>query len=67
MKSGRLDPAGVAAAADLHLRLDHHRETELLRGLHRLGNRRGVTAIGHRHPVFFERLLALVFEEIHGG
>jgi hypothetical protein len=58
--AGHLDPARLTAPAD-------HREAELFRGHHRLGNRRGVAAIGHRHPVFFEHLLALVFEEIHGG
>ena len=37
-----LDAAGLAAAADLHLRLDHHRVAELLGGLHRLRDRRRV-------------------------
>ena len=34
---GHLDPAGLAAAADLHLRLDHDRITELLGRLDGLG------------------------------
>jgi hypothetical protein len=40
---------------------------ELLRRVQRLGNRRGIAAIGHRSTRVFEQLLALVFEEIHGG
>jgi hypothetical protein len=65
--AGHLDPARLTTAADLHLRLDPHREAELLRCLQRLGNRGRVAAVGHRHPALSEPLLALVFEEIHGG
>ena len=61
----QLDAAGLAAAADLDLGLDHHREAEILGRLHGLGHRRGRPAIRHGHAVLREELLALVFEEVH--
>ena len=65
--AGELDPSRLAAAADLHLRLDDHRVAELLRGLDGLGHGGGVTPVGHGNAVLGEQLLALVFEEIHCG
>jgi hypothetical protein len=62
-----LDPAGLAAAADLDLSLDHDRVAELLGGLDGLIYRAGGPPFGHRHTVLHEELLALVFEESIGG
>ena len=61
----QLDAAGLAAAAHLHLRLDHHRVADAI------GDRDGVIDRGHRlagrygDPVAREELLALVLVEIH--
>ena len=57
-----LIPPALPAAADLDLGLDHDRVAELLGGLDRLGDRRGVAALGHGHSVLGEQLFALVFE-----
>ena len=61
-----LHAAGLAAAAGLDLRLDHHGLADFLGD--RLGVLRGV---GHpagrgRHVVLGEQFFRLVFEEIHG-
>ena len=65
---GDLDPAQLAAAADLHLGLDHARVADRLGGGHRASStvRRG-PPVGHRHAVAGEQLLALVLEQIHGA
>ena len=61
---GDLDPAGLAALADPHLRLDHARVADLLRGLDGGVDGVGVAAVGHRHAVLGEELLALVLEQV---
>jgi hypothetical protein len=63
----QLDPAGLAAPADLDLRLDRHRVAELLGRLNGLGHSRGGSPVGHGHAVLREELFALVFEEVHRG
>ena len=60
-----LDPARLAAAADLHLRLDDARIPDLVRRRDRLLDGGGGGAGGHRHPVAGEQLLALVLEKVH--
>ena len=62
---GHLDAAGLAAAADLDLRLDHAGEAQLERPLHRVLDARGGRALGHGDAVAGEELLALVLEEVH--
>ena len=62
-----LDPARLAAPADLNLGLDDDREAELLGGLDGLAHRRGMPSLRHRNGVFLEELLSLVFEEVHWG
>ena len=57
-----LDPAGLPAAADLHLRLDDAGVADLVGGGDGLLDGGGGGAAGHRHPVAGEQLLALVFE-----
>ena len=47
---GDLDPAGLAALADPHLRLDHARIADLLGGLDRVGNGVGVPPLGTGTP-----------------
>ena len=59
---GDLDPAGLAAAADLHLRLDHAGVADLVGGGDGLFDGGGGGPVGHGHPVAGEQLLALVFE-----
>ena len=59
---GDLDPAGLAAAADLDLGLDDDGEAELLGRLARLLRGRREAALGHGYAVLGEQLLALVFE-----
>ena len=59
---GDLDAAGLAAAADLHLRLDDAGIADLVGGGDGLLDGRGRGAAGHRHPVPGEELLALIFE-----
>ena len=62
---GELDAAGLAAAADLHLGLHHHRVADAL------GGGDGVVDGGHglagadRDAVAREELLALVLVEVH--
>ena len=62
---GDLDPAGLAALADPHLRLDHARVAHLLRRLHGGGNAVGVATVGNRDAVLGEELLSLVLEQVH--
>ena len=61
-----LDAAGLAAAADEHLRLDDDLAAELLgSGASLLGSRREAP-LRHRNAGAREQLLSLVFVEIHG-
>ena len=62
-----LDAAGLAAAADLHLRLDHARVADLVGGGDRLVDGPGRRAGGHGDTVAREELLALVLEKVHAG
>ena len=62
---GELDPAGLAAAADLHLRLDDDGVAEPLGDLGRLLGVVRIAALGDRDPVAREQLLALVLEQVH--
>ena len=55
---GDLDPAGLAAAPDLHLGLDHAREADLLGGRHGVVRCRRA-AVGNRDAVLGEELLSL--------
>ena len=59
---GDLDPAGLAAAADRDLRLDHAGVADLVRGGDRIVDGGGVAALRNGHAVLGEQLLALVFE-----
>ena len=63
----QLDAAGLAAAADQHLRLDDHLTADLLSrpaSLRRCGCQ-GAVGYGDAEPL--EQLLALVFVQIHAG
>jgi hypothetical protein len=60
-----LDPAGLPATADQHLRLDHDRGSELLRRRTRLLRRIDRHALGDRDPEACEELLALILVEVH--
>ena len=62
---GQLDTAGLAAATDLDLGLDHHRIAGVLGHGDRLLHRVGHAALGDGHVETGEVLLPLVFEEIH--
>ena len=63
---GELDPAGLAAAAGQHLRLDDDRPAELRgRGPRLLGARRE-PPLGHGNAVAAEELLPLVLVQVHG-
>ena len=62
---GELDPAGLAAAAGQHLRLDDDLAAELLGGRARLVGRRREASLGHGDPEALEELLALVLVEVH--
>ena len=64
---GDLDAAGLAAAADQHLRLDHARVADVVGGGDRLLDGRRGGAGRHRDAVAREQLLALVLEEVHEG
>ena len=62
---GQLDAAGLAPAADLHLRLDHDGIADAVGGGDRVVDRRHRFARRHRDVVAGEELLALVLEQIH--
>src|SRR6185437_15215817 len=63
---GKLDATSLAAAADLDLRLDHHRTADLFGdGLGALGGL-GHPARGAGHVVLGEKFLGLIFEKVHG-
>ena len=66
-----LDAAGLAAAADLHLGLDHDLATTLgqqpLGGGPRLLRRLGDGAAQDGHAVLLEEVARLVLEEVHGS
>ncbi len=64
---GQLHPAGLAAPADQHLGLDHHRVAHLVGGGHRLLDGRDHPPGRDRQPVAGEQLLALILEQVHGG
>ena len=64
---GDLDAAGLPAAADLHLGLDDAGITDLVGGGYGLLDGGGGRAGRDRYAVAGEELLALVFEEVHGG
>ena len=55
--AGHLDPARLTTAADLHLRLDPHREAELLRCVQRLGTVAAWRPSGTGTPRFLNRCL----------
>ena len=59
---GDLDPAGLAAPADPHLRLDHAGIADPLGGGDRLVDGRGDLAARHGDAVLGEQLLALILE-----
>ena len=64
---GDLDPAGLAAAADLHLRLDHGYAAEPRGDRSGLVGGRGDLAEADRDAVLPEQLLGLVLEQIHAS
>ena len=63
---GQLDAAGLAAAADLHLRLDHDRVADALGGGDGVVDRGDGLAGADRDAVAGEELLALVFVQVQG-
>ena len=63
---GELDAAGLAAAADEHLRLDDDLAAELLGGGAGLLGGRRHAPVRHGNAGAREELLPLVFVEIHG-
>ena len=62
---GELDATGLAAAADLHLRLDHDGVPRSLGGRDGFVDRVGDAARRHRDVVAGEVLLALILEQVH--
>ena len=60
-----LDAAELAAAADLHLRLDDAGVADRVRGVDGLVDRGGRPARGNGDLVAGEELLALVLEQVH--
>ena len=62
---GELHPAGLAPAADLHLRLHHHRQTQVFGRLDRLVHRPGDLPRRGRHSMRGEQLFRLVLVQIH--
>jgi hypothetical protein len=61
------DPTGLAAAADQHLRLDHHLPADGLGRRARLLGRRRDSTLRHWNPEVPKELLPLVLVEIHGA
>ena len=59
---GELDPARLAAPADLHLGLDDDRVAQLVGGFYSLLHGGRVTTLRHGNSVLGEELFALVFE-----
>ena len=64
---GELDAAGLAAAADQHLCLDDDGVAELVRGGDGVLDGRDGAAVRDVESVAREKLLALVFEQVHSG
>ena len=64
---GELDAARLAAAADQHLRLDHHRAAEALGDGARLSRRRGHITLRHRDAELPKDAFGLVFLKFQGG
>ena len=62
-----LDPAGLAAAADLHLDLHDRPAAELPRGGGGVLPAEGDDAAGRLHPLGAEQILAHVLVEIHAA
>jgi hypothetical protein len=62
-----LDAAGLAAAADLDLRLDGTGEADVLRGGDGLVDRARRASVWDGDSVTGKQLLALIFEEVHGS
>ena len=62
---GDLDAAGLAAAADLHLRLDDAGVADLVGGVDGVVDRSGGLTRGDGNAVAGEELLALVLEKVH--
>jgi hypothetical protein len=62
---GHLDPAGLAAPADLDLGLDHARVAELFGPVDGGVDGRRVIARRHRDAMGGEQLFSLVFEKVH--
>ena len=62
---GELDPARLAAPADLHLGLDHDRVAELVGGFYSFFHGGRVATVRHGDSVLGEELFALVFEKVH--
>ena len=64
---GELHAAGLAAPADQHLGLDHHRVADLVRRGDGVLDGGDGLAGGHLQAVAGEQLLALVLEQVHCG
>ncbi len=64
-RRGELDAAGFAAAAGVHLRLDHHLAAQALRDGARLLRRVGDIGVGHRDTVALEQLAGLILVQVH--
>src|SRR3954467_1885655 len=62
---GDLDAPGLAAAADLHLGLDGAGEADLLGGGDGLVDRSRRASVRDGDSMSGEKLLALVFEQVH--
>ena len=65
--SGELDAAGLAAAAGVHLGLDHDRPVEAHRDRPHFVGSRGDIAVGHRDSRRAEQCPGLVFVEVQAG
>ena len=62
---GELHAAGLATAADLHLRLHDDGAADLACGLVRRSTRRAHLARGDRNMVLSEQVLGLVLVQVH--